>query len=109
MKYSKGKSEFLMVAVIDCLWNSISTSENMKKFIQQEGIDLTIDILEVCPSSAIKNQLLSFLIHVTSHFPESVTALQRWQSDRTQIRIHQLLIDLWKAEESRLGSKLVNF
>jgi hypothetical protein len=93
-----------MISVIDCLWNGIATSQDLKTFTQLEGIDLLLDILEICPATVIKNQILSMLIHVSSTFPEIMQSLLNWESDKTQIRIHRLLISLWCNEEARLGS-----
>lgn len=99
----------LLLGVLDCLFNSILGNEAAEdKFLALEGAFLLVDLLQKTPSE-MHPIVLSSLVELTEN-PKSIRHLLTWRGTNNDpnnankfISLPQLLIQLWRDEEKRIG------
>lgn len=80
--------------------------ESIQEFIDEEGIDTIVDMLEDRQNAVLQNQILNFLVDITTDNASVAEVLKKWMSERTHNSLSKLLIKLWCEEEKRLGSRI---
>jgi len=101
------RCEQLLLGVLDCLFNAVYGLDIAEeKFLELEGAFLLIDLLEKVPHQ-MHQVVLSCLVELSEN-PRSLQHLLTWRSSKvelgkTPITLPQVLIQLWKAEEERMG------
>jgi len=101
------RCEQLLLGVLDCLFNAVfGLDVAEEKFLELEGAFLLIDLLEKVPHQ-MHQVVLSCLVELSEN-PRSLQHLLTWRSSKvelgsTPITLPQVLIQLWKAEEERMG------
>jgi hypothetical protein len=78
----------------------------VNEFIEKDGVDLLIDLVESCTVVNIQNQVLGCLSDLCEH-DDVVKKIKLWKSEHSNTRITKLLVTLWTKEEMRLGGILV--
>ncbi|OQR86153.1 hypothetical protein ACHHYP_10957 [Achlya hypogyna] len=95
------RQDNLIVAVIGCVWSSIiGNAENEIAFIQSEGVDNLLDLLELAPR-IMWGQVLGALAELCAN-PKATAYYHAWKSKR-HISASQMLLLLYADEEKRLG------
>ena len=101
------RCEQLLLGVLDCLFNAVFGLDIAEEnFLQLEGAFLLIDLLEKVPYQ-MHQVVLSCLVELSEN-PRSMQHLLTWRSSNVRagqspITLPQLLIQLWKDEEKRMG------
>lgn len=92
----------LVVHVVDCLWRVvIGNRKSEGRLLQCEGLDVLLDLLEVCPL-ALRHQTAGIIGDLLKNKRAKPYALA-WRSDGYMRTLAQLLMQLWVEEENRLG------
>uniref|UniRef100_A0A7S3GF56 Cilia- and flagella-associated protein 69 ARM repeats domain-containing protein n=1 Tax=Palpitomonas bilix TaxID=652834 RepID=A0A7S3GF56_9EUKA len=88
------EEEPLVLSIVDCLWNAVPAlplSED--KFLNIDGVNLLLSLLEVCKSS-MHGQILGFLTDLLKN-PRTSPFVRQWQSPISQRSSIQLFLALW--------------
>ena len=92
----------LMIAVIGALWSCVVGNKRSEaRFLQMEGVDVLLTILETCPN-VMQSQVLGVLSDLLSN-PKATMAFQSWKSLMSPNNAFQLLLNAWIEEEKRLN------
>ncbi|XP_028824040.1 cilia- and flagella-associated protein 69 [Denticeps clupeoides] len=92
----------LMLSTVDCVWSCIVgcfTTEEM--FLEKEGIFLLFDQLHSSPRP-MQNVVLATLLDLCDN-PKTLVHVLAWRGRHSGISAPQLLLLLWRQEESELG------
>merc|ERR1719228_2343322 len=101
------RCEQLLLGVLDCLFNAVYGLDIAEeKFLQLEGAFLLIDLLQKVPHQ-MHQVVMSCLVELSEN-PLSMQHFLTWRSSKVKpghqpITLPQLLIQLWKEEEIRMG------
>jgi hypothetical protein len=58
-------TEQTVIAVMECIW-SATTATHVQYFLQLDGVDTLLDLLEVCPVPLIQRQIIGCLCDLCS-------------------------------------------
>ncbi|OQS07658.1 hypothetical protein THRCLA_20097, partial [Thraustotheca clavata] len=95
----------LIVAIIGCVWSSIiGNSQNEIAFIQSEGVDYLLDLLEC--AGIMTGQVLGVLAELCTN-SKATAYYHAWKSKK-HINATQMLLLLYADEEKRLGVARLN-
>ena len=98
---AKEKISPLIVAVVDTLWNAVIGNRRCEaRFLQCEGQDALLDLLEICPR-LMRNQVVGVLADLLQN-ERCAPYIVSWRSDRSMVSCVSLLCRLWEEEEKRL-------
>ncbi|KAJ3292855.1 hypothetical protein HK104_004956 [Borealophlyctis nickersoniae] len=97
------EEEALLLAAVECIWGAVCGGQaNEATFFKNGGIFALLDLLESF-SVTMKRHTLGCLLDLVEN-PKARHHLLEWRTNKNEQRgIGHLLIDLWEAEESKLG------
>ena len=102
-----GDISVLIVAVFDCLIKAIvGNPASEAQFATDEGVDATLDLLEVSPY-VLRTQGLRLLCDLIVN-SQLIVFVHAWRSQKTMRSAAQLVCHCWQDEEVRLGGMREN-
>ena len=95
------RSETLLVAALDALWSAVDGSaRNSARFLAVDGMGALLSLLESSPA-VLHGQILGCIADTCEH-SEAVREFLDWKSDVTSQTAVQVMIKLWRQQETRL-------
>ena len=96
-----------MVAVLDCLSNSVFDNKRSQlHFLDIDGVQVLLDLTETCEYT-LKRLTLSCLCTLLEN-NKSFQSFVEWNSHKSGLNATQLLIRLYEEENKRFGVKIEN-
>lgn len=97
-----GNSKTFLLAVLDCLQSTIFGNKRSElHLLDIEGVQILLDVIESCEYT-LKRIALSCLTTILEN-PKSISFFVEWSSHSTSMNASQLMISLYKEENTRYG------
>ncbi|RDD38582.1 Cilia- and flagella-associated protein 69 [Trichoplax sp. H2] len=92
----------LLTSAVDNIWCCIVSCPLTEDFfLQEDGVFLLLDLLEICPNS-LQNIVLGTILELCDN-KKAISHLMTWRGKDNHVTIGSLLVRLWKQEEYAMG------
>jgi hypothetical protein len=90
------------IAIIGAVWGCVVGNRRSEaRFLKLEGVDALLDMVEVCPR-IMQPQIVGTIADLMRN-PKAIPYFKSWKSDINMKSASQLFLEMWIAEEARLG------